>query len=246
MRRPSTLTLRGKTPFSPTPNVRQRPKTPLIASKSFGSWNIYAGEKEKNGTNGNRSSPAKVHKSRSWSPTWPVRKILSVKQVVPQEPTHTRQRIAQLPENPCDSRSPESLRSDILGMCDACKCQNPDRMLRVQQDRFHLPFPAVQGNAHVGRGLVVALPPGGVKFFLRNFPFSRRKTQRLKNRMLHGNPGRENPLRLSGATASPTERTSLPRAHAVSPHGRQSPLRRADRGPASRPHSRPFPHWRCR
>ena len=49
--------------------------------------------------------------------------------------------------NPCNPRSLGSLWSDILGMCDACKCQNPDRMLRVQQDRFNLPFPAVQGTA---------------------------------------------------------------------------------------------------
>ena len=115
----------------------------------------------------------KVHKSRSWSPTWPARKMLFRQTGGPAGANTYPATDCPVTGNPCDSRSPESLRSDILGMCDACKCQNPDRMLRVQQDRFHLSFPAVQGNAHIGRGLFVASPPRGVKFFLRNFLFSR-------------------------------------------------------------------------
>ena len=133
-------------------------------------WICMRGIKRRTEPTATASSPAKVHKSRSWSPTWPVPEKNFRQTGGPAGAnTYPVQGLPNIPENPLRSARREPLWSDILGMCDACKCQNPDRMLRVQQDRFHLPFPAVQGmppqSAAAPNGLAYLCR--GVKFFSR-------------------------------------------------------------------------------
>lgn len=113
-------------------------------------------------------TPAIISEKPSWSPTRHAG-TASGRQVVPQEPTHPEED-CPASGNLCSRGKRSRWRLDILGMCDACKCQNPEAMLRVHQDRFNLPFPAVQGEAPLLKGFfVLAISPRAVKRF---FSFS--------------------------------------------------------------------------